>query len=221
MNPAAREAVVIVHGLWMHGVAMALLRRRIAACGYAAAAYSYRSMLRGLAENAAGLAEFATQRDASRVHLVGHSLGGLIALKALAQSRNLPPGRVVLIGSPYVDSAAGRRLGELPGGDALLGRSMREWLDTPHPADFGGREIGVIAGSRGIGLGRLFGARLSVPHDGVVAAAETEVPGRRDRIVLPVTHAGMLLSRAVARQVCAFLHDGIFDRSGDAAGARR
>jgi hypothetical protein len=40
--------------------------------------------------------------------------------------------------------------------------------------------------------------------------AETDVPGMRDRIVLHVSHSGMLVSRAVARQICAFLRDGAF-----------
>jgi hypothetical protein len=32
----------------------------------------------------------------------------------------------------------------------------------------------------------------------------------RDHIVLDVNHSGMLISRAVARQICAFLRDGKF-----------
>ena len=35
------ETVVLVHGLWVHGVAMALMRRRIARFGYRALSYSY------------------------------------------------------------------------------------------------------------------------------------------------------------------------------------
>ena len=51
---------------------------------------------------------------------------------------------------------------------------------------------------------------LPRPSDGVVSVAETAVPGMRDRIVLHVSHSGMLVSGAVARQVCAFLRDGAF-----------
>jgi hypothetical protein len=51
---------------------------------------------------------------------------------------------------------------------------------------------------------------LPRPSDGAVSVAETAVPGMADRIVLPVSHSGVLISREVARQVCAFLRDGAF-----------
>ena len=46
---------------------------------------------------------------------------------------------------------------------------------------------------------------MTWPNDGVVAVSETEFPEMRDHIVLDVNHTGMLLSRTVAQQVCAFL----------------
>jgi hypothetical protein len=51
---------------------------------------------------------------------------------------------------------------------------------------------------------------LPRPSDGVVSVSETDVPGMVDRIVLHVSHSGMLVSSAVARQICAFLRDGAF-----------
>ena len=49
---AAQEVVILVHGLWVHGVVMMPLRRRIARCGYRAVSYSYPSVRLALAENA-------------------------------------------------------------------------------------------------------------------------------------------------------------------------
>jgi hypothetical protein len=43
-----------------------------------------------------------------------------------------------------------------------------------------------------------------------VSVAETELPGARDRIVLPVSHSGMLISRKVADQIASFLRNGHF-----------
>ncbi|KPK13684.1 MAG: acetyltransferase/hydrolase, partial [Betaproteobacteria bacterium SG8_41] len=37
------ETVVLVHGLWVHGLVMELMRRRVARAGYRAHAYSYPS----------------------------------------------------------------------------------------------------------------------------------------------------------------------------------
>jgi len=74
----------------------------------------------------------------------------------------------------------------------------------------------VIAGSRPWGLGRLM-MRLPGTNDGVVRLEETEVVGMRDRIVLPVSHSGMLVSARVAREIAAFLERGAFDH--DSRGA--
>jgi hypothetical protein len=74
----------------------------------------------------------------------------------------------------------------------------------------------VIAGSRPWGLGHLV-LRLPGTNDGVVRLEETEVAGMRDRIVLPVSHSGMLVSARVARQVTAFLERGAFDHDGRGA----
>lgn len=211
MTGTAHEPVVVVHGLWVSGLVMELARRRIARAGFAAQSFSYRSVRGTLSENADALVRFL---GGLRAHLLGHSLGGLVILQALARHPGLATGRVVLVATPYGGSVSGARLARIPGGGPLLGRSMREWLDQPRPAEFGSREIGVIAGTVGVGLGRLCGARFAGPHDGVVGLDETAVPGMRDRVVLPLNHTGMAFAPAVTRQACAFFRNGRFDRDG-------
>lgn len=208
-----QDTVVLVHGLWVHGIAMELMRRRIARCGYRALGYSYPSMRLTLTENAERLARYCLDLAAPRVHFVGHSLGGLIVLRMLEHATGFAPGRVVLTGTPFAESFAARRLARLPGGRAALGRSMREWLESVRPTPDGGCEMGVIAGKLPVGIGRLVAPDLPRPNDGVVSVAETRLPAMRDHIVLNVSHSGMLISRAVAGQICAFLRDGRFARS--------
>ena len=99
----------------------------------------------------------------------------------------------------------------------MLGRSMCEWFALKKPEKFPGRDIGVIAGSGGIGLGRVVARGLPTPNDGAVTVAETEMPAACDSLVLPVSHSGMLFSRLTARQTAAFLRDGRFDRGVDSA----
>lgn len=209
MAIAADEPVIVVHGLWVHGLLMGWLARRIAQCGFAAHTYSYPSMQLTLSENAARLARHCASLAAPRVHMVGHSLGGLIVLKMLEMNRHLRCGRLVLVGPPYRDSFSARRWAQFPGGSAMLGRSMNEWLSAPRPGSHA-EETGVIAGTRGIGLGRLVAPDLPQPNDGVVALAETEIPGVDNRIALHVSHSEMLVSAEVARQCCAFLREGRF-----------
>jgi pimeloyl-ACP methyl ester carboxylesterase len=206
----AVEPVVVIHGLWMQGLVMGLLARRISDAGFAAQTWSYPTLRSSLSENAERLARHCMALAAPRMHIVAHSMGGLVALRMLERHHELRCGRLVLIGTPYGDSFSARRLARFPGGPKLLGRSIREWLDGPRPLPRGNAEIGIIAGTRGFCLGRLVAPDLPPPNDGVVTVAETQVPGVTERVELAVGHTEMLLSRAVARQCCAFLRHGRF-----------
>ena len=70
-------------------------------------------------------------------------------------------------------------------------------------------EIGVLAGTRSIGLGRVV-LDLPRPNDGVVTVDETRLPGAADFIALPLAHSEMLASRRCAGQIIAFLESGRF-----------
>jgi len=206
----AAEPVIIVHGLWMHGLVMGWMARRIRYCGFDVHSFSYPSMRLTLHENAERLAQYCGQQGTPRVHIVAHSMGGLVALKMLEMTRHVQCGRLVLAGTPYTGSYAATRLARLSGGKTLLGKSIAEWLSTARPSISGAEDVGVIAGTRGIGVGRLVAPDLPQPNDGVVTLAETQIPGVTQRITLPVSHSEMLVSRAVARQCCAFLRNGRF-----------
>jgi pimeloyl-ACP methyl ester carboxylesterase len=210
---SSRATVLLVHGLWLHPLAMALMRSRLAAHGYDVLTYGYPTVSSGLAENVERLRQYCDGLSCGTLHLVGHSMGGLVALKAAELLSPACIGRVVLAGTPFRGSFAARSLQRLPGGRWLLGRSMPDWLDAPPLAPFGACELGVIAGCRPLGLGRLVARGLPEPHDGVVSVAETYVPGMRDHIVLDVAHSEMLVSRPVVHQVAAFLERGTFDRT--------
>ncbi len=66
----------------------------------------------------------------------------------------------------------------------------------------------MIAGSRAVGIGRVF-ADLPVPNDGTVCVDETALPGASAQLVLDVSHTGMLLSSAVAAATVQFLAIGL------------
>jgi pimeloyl-ACP methyl ester carboxylesterase len=207
---AGKEVVILVHGLWVHGFVMTLMRRRIARCGYRVESYSYPSVRITLTENAERLAHYCRGIGAETLHLAGHSLGGLVILRMLERAPELKVGRIVLFGTPVAGSLSARRLRRLPGGGAALGKSLGEWQERAGSGRPAQHDIGVIAGSLGIGLGRLVAPDLEKPNDGVVSVAETRLPEMRDHVILKVNHTGMLLSRAVARQMCEFLRHGAF-----------
>ncbi len=207
-----RDKVILIHGLWLHGIVMTLMARRIERCGYEVRPYSYPTMRSTLTQNAVRLAELCTG-GADRLHFVGHSMGGLVALEAARRVPQACRGRIVMVGTPYGDCFAARRFDRWPGGHAILGRSMEEWLRLRDRLPPENCEIGVIAGTGGKGLGRLVAPDLPPPNDGVVALSETMVPGMRDHIAVRVSHTAMLASGIVAHQICAFLERGQFDRT--------
>lgn len=203
--------MVLVHGLWVHGIAMALLRRRLERGGYRVFAYSYPTTRLTFAENVARLARYCREVGALRSHFIGHSLGGLIVLRMVGETADVVAGRMILAGTPVAGSHAARRLARLPGGRAVLGRSMVEWMEPGQRIDANGCEIGVIAGRMPVGAGRIVAPDLPTPHDGAVSVEETRLPAMKDHIVLNVSHSGMLVSRAVAHQIDEFLRHGVFE----------
>jgi pimeloyl-ACP methyl ester carboxylesterase len=208
------SAVVYVHGLWMTGIEGALLRRRLVQeLGAAPFSFAYRSVRCSLAENVARMRGFLADLRADEVHIVAHSLGGVITWKFFEQYPDmLPPGRVVLLGSPLQGSRAAATVARVPGAARILGRCVREELIDAAPRHWSApRALGVIAGTLSLGLGKLVGTG-GTPNDGTVYVAETLVPGMTDHLALAVSHTQLPFSAAVARQVAAFLRSGRFAR---------
>jgi pimeloyl-ACP methyl ester carboxylesterase len=209
--------VVYVHGLWQSGGEALWLRRRLAQdLGAEAVAFSYPSVAANVTANALALAKYLSAVRADTLHLIGHSLGGLVILKLFEQSPEmqvaLPPGRIVLLGSPLRGSRTARNLARLPFGRRIMGRSIHEEVLMARDRQWNrSRELGVIAGDLGFGLGRLVGT-LGGPSDGTVLIEETQLEGAADRVVLRVSHTGMLFSAAVARAAAGFLRTGRFSR---------
>lgn len=209
--PAA--PVLLIPGLWAPKATLWPLAHRLARAGFAPMPFAWRSWAEPFAAGVARLRAVAANQDSPVVHMVGHSLGGLL-LAALHAEGDLPPGRVVALGTPFAGSSVARWLDRNPAGRLLLG-DCGPLLQGGFDAWPGAAELGVIAGDQSWGLGRMMPG-LAAPSDGVVTVAETAVAGARDRIQVPATHTTLLLSPTVAREVARFLRDGRFG-----AGCRR
>ncbi|MGD2129175.1 MAG: alpha/beta hydrolase [Lysobacterales bacterium] len=203
--------VVLVHGLWFGPWSMRLLARRLRRAGFRTRFFRYRTTRGSLERHTRDLRALIGDAAEHPPHIVAHSLGGLVTLKLLAETSGLEAAHVVLLGSPLRGSVVARKAGRIPGGRKLIG-AARGALLSGHQSPLAPNAVGMIAGTRGFGLGLLVGG-LGGPGDGTVALAETRAEGLVDRLECPVTHTGMLFSREVARQVAEFLHRGRFDHS--------
>lgn len=204
-----REAVVLVHGIWMTGLDLVPLRLRLRRAGYDASIFRYPSLTASPERNADLLAAYAAGIEADTVHFVGHSLGGLVLLHLFDRHEVERPGRVVLLGAPARGSAVARVLSIRPITRPLIGRSGERGLLGGSPRWNARRDLGTIAGDHGLGVGRVLGA-MEGPSDGTVGVEETRVEGAADRAVLPVTHTGLVFSGEVTEQVLGFLRHGRF-----------
>ena len=212
-----QETVIFVHGIWMPGSEMWLIKRHLERDhDFDGRIFNYPSVSGTLDENARRLADFVLGSGCAKVHIVGHSLGGVVALRALATVADMPPGRVVCLGSPLAGSRAARHLNEREWGKSILGHSLQEGVLDEAASQWAGdvikqRDVGVIAGTLSVGLGKLF-ATFDSENDGTVAVSETRLTGLRDHICMSSNHTGLVFSREVADQTAAFLKRGEFLR---------
>lgn len=204
------EAVIVSHGLWLPGIETTLLQNRLRHAGFSPYLFKFPTLRGTLTDNAQQLLRFANGIRADKRHFVGYSLGGVVTLTMLSESKLVQVGRVVCLGSPLTGSRVASRVGQTNLGRKIVGKSLGE-----HVARGGlnhwdqAIELGVIAGTRNFGIGRVVGT-LPEQSDGTVAVEETRLPGAKAHITVQATHTQLLFDRDVARQTIHFLRYGEF-----------
>lgn len=208
---AKREAVVFVHGIWMTGFEMSLLRHRVKKAGFDTCQFHYPSLRRSPHANAAKLDKYLRLIKADTIHLVAHSLGGIVLMHLFASFPNQRPGRVVMLGTPAKGSGVAKQLNQYPYLHYILGAAIEQGLLGDVPAWSAKRELGLIAGTRHVGLGMLLTkGKLEQPNDGTVSLVETDVPQAIDSIEVEDSHLTMLTDKRVAQEVVHFIQQGCF-----------
>jgi pimeloyl-ACP methyl ester carboxylesterase len=210
-----KQAVLLLHGLLMNRHAMALLALHLRAAGFATHAINYHSLLDDPEAHVAATLQAFRALNFRRVHLVGHSMGGVVMLKSVErmpeEERQGRLGHALALGSPLTGCEAARAMQRHALGLWALGRSVELWRHGYPLRIPSGVVTGSVAGTRRFGLGAVLND-LQGANDGVVRVEETRLPGLADHLSLPVSHSGMLVSGEVARQCSAFLRDGTFRR---------
>jgi len=204
--------VLLLHGVLMNSVEMLYLKRRLEHAGFTVHNLFYPSVRRDVAENTTALCKKISKLQVDQLHIIAHSMGGIMAMHLLTKCQALPTsGRVVMIGTPLNGSYVAHRMQSWPLVNQLLRKSMAQGLDGnyPLPATMH-REIGMIAGDNStLGLGSLLGGMPEL-SDGTVLVSETQHSLLKEHIVVHSTHSGMLFSRKVAELASRFLRTGQF-----------
>ena len=198
--PDVRPTVVLLHGLALSPLFMLPMARRLAAQGWAVRRIGYDSRRQGFGES---VAEVRRQLPSGPIHIVGHSLGGLIGAALLRDPQGADIRRVVQMGSPNLGSPHASRVQRIAPLRWFYGPVLEELEIHDETPDRDPR-IGAIAGAVDLPVDVTDG-----PGDGTVSVVSA-LAAAGDHVTVPITHSLLPLSRRVAAHVHSFLTDGRF-----------
>lgn len=197
-----KPVVLLVHGLWMNKWFMKALGWRLMHAGFRVEYFSYPTIRTQLDEHVLRLRECILALPGSP-RLLGHSLGGLMLLDALAGMKIPQDMRLMLLGSPIQGSQVARDFSASVIGKRLLGGSAErlQQVTTDLPK---GLKVGAVVGTLRLGLSILLPGKRAGISDGAVFIDEAQSPELDMVEASHVNHVGLLFSARVARRVIQF-----------------
>lgn len=213
-----KECVVLVHGLWRSGFAMRSIASNLEDNGYQTVSVDYPSTQSKIPELVQGYLltsyEECKQTGAKKIHLVSHSMGGIL-IRQFLQNHSLPKGsKVVMLSPPNQGSELSEKFGSSwwyqwvvgPAGVSLSNTqqgiiSKLDAIDEP---------VGIIAAYRDWSVWP--NSWLPQPNDGTVSVESMKLAEMDDFILVNSGHAMMRFSDLVQSQIRQFLAVGEFAR---------
>jgi pimeloyl-ACP methyl ester carboxylesterase len=214
------DTVVLLHGIKKTSACMRKFEAHLQSQGFLTKNVDYpstRYSIEQLAEIVGLEVEDAAESNQDgRIHLIGHSMGGLVIRAMLKSYRPTNLGRVVMVGTPNNGSQVADFLKTVPLYKMAYGPAGQQLVTDQTafagifgPVDF---ELGIIAGNRTVDpvSSLLLGYRR--PNDGKVTVESTRLAGAADHITIAATHTFIPSNRLMWRQAVSFLQEGRFSR---------
>ncbi len=217
VSPVRGHTVILLHGLGEGRDSMDPLAKHLrTALDATVLTFGYASVKADIDAHGRALdAVVSRLPHAETLSFVGHSLGNLVVRRwmALAAAPDLArTRRMVMLGPPNQGSDLARMASRIWGLASLTEGASRDLVvDWPRVAPslaVPACDFGIVAGGRGDDTG--YSLLLEGDDDAVVRVAETQLPGARDFVVVPVHHAAMMKDTAVQRATVEFLETGRF-----------
>jgi pimeloyl-ACP methyl ester carboxylesterase len=210
------KAVVLLHGIFRSAHSLKWMGGQIAGDDAIAISMDYPSTQISIPAAAEYLDSVLSNLDGiDEIHLVTHSMGGLVVRAYLAEHRDPRIRRLVMIAPPN----QGAEMADLlkrnllfrglfgPSGQQLSTEGLIPTLPTPNI------EFAIIAGARGTDTGW----NLLIPgdDDGTVTVASTKLVGAADFATVPTIHTFLIGEPAVAEMARRFITEGRLKSEGD------
>lgn len=199
-SPGGREHVALVHGYLANTFMLAPLRWRLGRQGYGSTAWGYWNMRCSVLVHAARFAVELESLDANpaidALHLVTHSMGGIIARAALDRFRPRKLGRFVMLAPPNKGSFVATRIA------GTIGRVFKPVAELSTASD---SLVNSLPMPEGVDLGV-----IAAKWDALVSAESTHPNAPHAYATIPTFHSGLLFRRDAADLVASFLERGEF-----------
>lgn len=194
-----QDLVVCLHGLGRTRHCWWFLRRRLERAGFATVAWTYPSFghpIERLGQDCLDrLATWAADPTARRIHLLTHSLGGIVSRSALGSADQVLLARlgwVVMLAPPNRGSAWARRLGP------LLGWAVPSLPQLSDAAESYVNRLPAPPASVRLAI-------IAAASDGKCPLSTTHLPGEAAHIVVPGRHTFIMYRRDVADAILGLL----------------
>ncbi|RJP89353.1 MAG: alpha/beta hydrolase [Desulfobacteraceae bacterium] len=215
------EVVILLHGMARTERSMRPLEAHLAENGFSVINTGYPSTeetVETIAEqHLAAMVEQCRKKNALKIHIVTHSLGGIVTRQYL-QNHALPEGsRIVMISPPNKGSELADAFHKLfiydwlngPAGQ-VLGTGPESLPNTLKPVK---GEIGVITGDAS--FNPLYSWLIPGPDDGKVSVESAKLHEMKDFLVVTSSHSFIMRNNKVLKQVVYFLRNGKFDHESE------
>lgn len=213
------EGVLLVHGITRSSKSMAAYRPPLEKAGYRVFPFDYPSTRVDLDTAADYLHQVIESLDGiERLHVVAHSMGGVVTRTYRAKHQDERLARLVLVGSPQ----KGAELADLmrgkanlvfktifgPAGQQLVTDSDGFLKKLPTP-DI---EFAVIAGGH---APNGFNPLIAGDDDGIVSLESTRLPGAADFLYVESLHLALNRNESAHAATVRFLRTGKFREDGE------
>ena len=197
---APTDVVVLLHGLGRSATSMTPMADCLSKVGYRTVRWDYPSSAFPVEAHSAELQSLLLDLDArpdvAQIHLVTHSLGGIVVRHALGEADVPSLGRVVMLAPPNQGSPVAERLSPML--DGVL-------VPLPQLSEQPENLVHVLPMPSAVAFGVIAGAR-----DDKVPPAYTHLDGEADHVVVDSGHTLIMRRDDVCAHTRSFLASGRF-----------